>query len=78
VKIALPVCLILLTGTALLGQAQQKAFYAESLDTGDAPRAFAKTQRDMLKCEREKGELFPQQIIRYFAPFVLTFRGPLK
>ena len=58
-------------------------FYAEALRTGDAPRALAKTQRDMLKREREKdeaedGKLFDFQIIRYFAPFVLTFRGPLR
>jgi len=55
-----------------------KAFYAEALRTGDAPRAFAKTQRDTLKSAREKEELFSEQIIDYFAPFVLTFRGSLN
>ena len=53
-----------------------KAFYAEALRTGDAPRALAKTQRDMLK-QMRKGRDLPSAV-RYFAPFVLTFRGGLN
>ena len=52
-----------------------KAFYEEALRTKNAPRALAKVQRDFLVNFRKKRNL--SQAIKYFAPFVLTFRGPL-
>jgi len=53
-----------------------KAFYTEALKTGDAPRALAKTQRDMLRQMRKRRAVAPA--VKHFAPFVLTFRGGLN
>ena len=54
-----------------------KAFYEEALRTGDAPRALANTQKEMLIHWRDVEEE-PDLGVRYFAPFVLTFRGSLQ
>jgi CHAT domain-containing protein len=52
-----------------------KAFYEEALRTKNAPRALVHVQREFLVKYREQRSL--SQAIRYFAPFVLTFRGSL-
>ncbi|MFL2938177.1 MAG: CHAT domain-containing protein [Opitutales bacterium] len=52
-----------------------QAFYEEALKTGNAPGALAKVQREFLVKYRKEESL--SRAIRYFAPFILTFRGAL-
>ena len=52
-----------------------QAFYEEALKTGNAPVALSKVQREFLVRYRKEESL--SRAIRYFAPFILTFRGEL-
>ena len=49
------------------------SFYKEALDSGNAPKAMAKVQREWLVKLREERSI--SQAVKLAGPFVLTFRG---
>ena len=49
------------------------SFYKEALESGNAPKAMAKVQRDWLVKLREERSI--SQAVKLAGPFVLTFRG---
>ena len=49
------------------------SFYEEALESGNAPKAMAKVQRDWLVKLREERSI--SQAVKLAGPFVLTFRG---